>query len=132
MAIELWQIHATIVVTGLLLVVLVGLIARFLRKKPWWFKLHRTLALLTILIVASGVITAIYMVTIGGGAHFTLPHHWLGLTSLVFVIVTVLVGYLRPRLGLSRIQYRWIHISLAFITAILMLLTIYFGFRLVY
>ncbi len=129
--VELWQIHATLLITGFILVILVSIIARFLRAKPWWFKVHRLVATLTLIIVFSGFLTAVYMVSIFGGAHFTLPHHWTGLVALIFAFLTVLMGYLRPRLLISRRSYRWIHISLALITAILMILNIVLGFTLV-
>ncbi len=129
--VELWQIHASFMVTGLILIIFVGVIARFLRAKPWWLKVHKTLATISLLIVLSGFLTAFYMVAISSGLHFTLPHHWTGLAGLIFAFLTVLVGVLRSQMGLSRTQYRWIHISLAFITAILMLLNIILGFGLV-
>jgi hypothetical protein len=118
-------------VTGLIVVIFVSLIARFFRTKPWWFRVHRIVATLGLIIVLVGFLTAFYMVSITSGLHFTIPHHWTGLFALIFATLTVLVGYLRPRLHLTRTHYRWIHISLAFITAILMLLNIIFGFMLI-
>jgi hypothetical protein len=129
--VELWQIHATFMVTGLLVVILVSIIARFLRSKPWWLRVHRIVATLGLIIVLAGFLTAFYMVSITSGLHFTIPHHWTGLFALIFAALTVLVGYLRPHLHLSRTRYRWIHIGLAFITAVLMSLNIIFGFTLV-
>lgn len=129
--VEVWQIHATLMVSGLFLVILVGFIAHFLRGKPWWFKVHKTLATVSLFIVIGGFLTAVYLVGTTSGLHFTLPHHWTGLAGLIFAFLTVLGGLLRPRLGISRTQFRWFHISFAFITALFIVINIIFGLGLV-
>ncbi|UCE10947.1 MAG: hypothetical protein JSW61_03180 [Candidatus Thorarchaeota archaeon] len=134
MQIELWQIHAGTMTTGLIIVIVVALIARFLRGKNWWLRVHKSVASIGTLTVLAGFSVAFYMVTTTSGVHFAYLHSYMGLTSVTLALITTITGYARQRgkLKVNRTLFRRLHISLAVLTASFMTLTIYMGLGLVY
>ena len=132
MQIEIWQIHAGTMTIGLILFIFAVIIARFLREKKWWFRAHRSAATLGFVATLLGLMTAVYMVATTSGAHFTIFHHYLGLFSTILAGLNVLNGYGRSRFGGTRQRFRQVHITLALLTILTMVITIYIGLGLIY
>ncbi|MFX1415997.1 MAG: hypothetical protein ACFFC0_04245 [Promethearchaeota archaeon] len=132
MQIQLWQIHAGTMTTSIILFILAVLIARFMRQRRWWLRVHRAISTLGAAVGVSGFSVAFYMVSLGGGVHFFYLHTWVGGASLVLAVVTALSGYGRALLGLSRKRYLLVHRLLAVLTIVLMAIAIVLGLGLVY
>ncbi|MFW9944603.1 MAG: hypothetical protein ACFFB7_06355 [Candidatus Sifarchaeia archaeon] len=132
MQIELWQVHAGTMTTAIILLILAVVIARFMRQRRWWLRVHRAISTLGAVVGVGGFTVAFYMVSLGGGVHFFYPHTWVGAASLVLAVVTALSGYGRARLGLSRERYLLVHRLLAVLTIVLMAIAIVLGLGLVY
>ncbi len=132
MQIELWQVHAGTMTTAIILLILAVVIARFMRQRRWWLRVHRTVATLGAVVVVGGFVVAFYMVSLTGGVHFFYPHTWVGAASLVPAVITASTGYGRARLGLAREKYLLVHRLLALFTIVLMALAIFLGLGLVY
>ena len=130
--IEIWQIHAGTMTLGLILFIFAVIIARFLREKRWWFRAHRSVTTMGFVSTIFGFLTAVYMVAITSGAHFTIVHHFMGLFSTVLAGLTVLNGYGRSRFRGTRERFRQVHITLALLTILTMIIAIYMGLRLIY
>lgn len=132
MQIELWQVHAGTMTTAIILFTLAVVIARFMRQRRWWLRVHRAISTLGAAVVVGGFAVAYYMVSLGGGVHFFYPHTWAGAASLVLAIITAVTGYGRARLGLPRERYLLVHRFLALLTIVLMAIAIILGLGLVY
>jgi hypothetical protein len=132
MQIELWQVHAGTMTTAIILFILGVVIARFMRQRRWWLRVHRAIATLGAAVVVGGFLVAFYMVSLGGGVHFFYPHTWAGAASLVLAVITAITGYGRARLGLSRERYLLLHRLLALFTIVLMAFAIILGLGLIY
>ncbi|MFQ5832079.1 MAG: hypothetical protein ACE5H4_05220 [Candidatus Thorarchaeota archaeon] len=117
--------------TAIILFIFTVLIARFMRQRRWWLRVHRLIATLGAAVVA-GFFAAFYMVSLGEGVHFFYPHTWIGAASLVLAVITALTGYSRARLGLTRERHLLVHRLLALLTIVFMALAIFLGLGLVY
>jgi len=62
MQIELWQVHAGTMTTAIILFILAVVIARFMRQRRWWLRVHRAIATLGAAVVVGGFLVAFYMV----------------------------------------------------------------------
>ena len=132
MQIELWQVHAGTMTTAIILFILAVVIARFVKQRKWWLRVHRAISTLGAIVGVGGFTVAFYMVSLGGGVHFFFLHTWVGAVSLVLAVITALSGYGRARLGLSRERYLLVHRFLALFTILLMVIAIILGLGLVY
>ncbi|MFW9799935.1 MAG: hypothetical protein ACFFD9_05835 [Candidatus Thorarchaeota archaeon] len=118
--------------TAIILLIVAVVIARFMRQRRWWLRVHRAIATLGAVVVVGGFVVAFYMVSLAGGVHFFYPHTWVGATTLVLAVITALTGYGRARLGLARERYLLVHRFLALLTIVLMAFAIFLGLGLVY
>jgi hypothetical protein len=118
--------------TAIIFFILAVLIARFMRQRRWWLRVHRAISTLGAIVAVGGFAVAYYMVSLGGGPHFFYPHTWAGAASLVVAILTAATGYGRARLGLNRDRYLLVHRLLAILTIVLMAIAIILGIGLVY
>ncbi len=87
--------HTGFMTAGFLLMLTGITIAVFMRRKRWWLKVHRTAGTLAAACFLCGFTSAIAMVALSTGEHFTVIHTWLGLTTVAFAILTPTLGYLR-------------------------------------
>jgi len=58
-----WPYHVLLVTTGVVVMLGGMLTARFMKKKNWWLKTHKSLAISGALLTVSGFILAAYMVS---------------------------------------------------------------------
>lgn len=132
MQLELWQVHAGTMTTAIVLFILAVVIARFMRQRRWWLRVHRAISTLGAIVGVGGFAVAFYMVSLGGGAHFFYLHTWVGAASLILAVITASSGYGRARLGLTRGRYLLVHRLLALFTVLSMATAIFLGLGLVY
>ena len=74
---------------------------------------------------------AIYMLAVSAGAHFRVPHAYLGVITIIFVAMTPVLGYLQFKVTDRRATISAIHRWSGRITIVLMLVTILSGSSLV-
>lgn len=82
----LW-IHLALMSTVFIISFVAGLIAKFLRKKNWWLKVHKILNQIKTLCAIFGFIIAILMVNSFKINHFSTIHGIIGLFVFVFIIL---------------------------------------------
>jgi hypothetical protein len=123
----LWPIHAGFMSIGLLL--MLGAVFNVLNKTPktWWLKAHKTVGGLSVLLVIIGLVTAVYMVSLSSGGHFKVVHAYMGIITLLFSVMTPLVGFITLKKRENRLATRRMHILFGRITVILILVTIISG-----
>lgn len=119
--------HVAFMGTGLLLMAVGIFVARFLRKKHWWLRLHRPAGITGAFCLGAGFAAAVVMVSQGGGGHFTVPHAWLGLAAVLFAVSTPVLGHLQFKIRSQIQQLRRWHRRTGYISLFLGILTFFSG-----
>ncbi|MBU7016250.1 MAG: hypothetical protein HXS44_01980 [Theionarchaea archaeon] len=107
---ELWPFHAVFMTVGLLLMAVAVTTVKMKAPRSWWFKAHKIGGGLAVVIVLTGLITALYMVSQSGGNHFRVLHAYLGILALLLTIVTPVMGVISDKWKPRRPQVRSIHL----------------------
>ncbi|MQY76124.1 MAG: hypothetical protein GH155_00660 [Spirochaeta sp.] len=119
--------HATFLSVSFLLMVAGMLLARYLKSKKWWLKAHRRLGLSGGTLALPGLGLGIYMVEVTSGVHLKAVHTYVGLLTVVLIILTPIIGrsILKGKAGIQarRRLHRWSGRA----TLIMMLTTIVLG-----
>ena len=105
----LLTLHAGFMATGLVLMIAGVCTARFLKKKAWWLRGHRTLGACGACSVLCGVTAAFAMVDGFGGPHFQVLHAWVGAIVVMFAVATPALGQLQFVLKGRRAEIRTFH-----------------------
>jgi len=123
--------HAVLMITGLLLLSTGMLIARYMKNRHWWLRAHKTMGISGTIFVISGLVMAMYMVSLSTGVHFRVPHAYLGSITIIFVLMTPILGYAQFKSVSEAVKIRTIHRWSGRITLVLILLNILSGLSLV-
>jgi len=127
----LWPYHAVLMITGFLLLTTGMLIARYMKREQWWLKAHKIIVIPGAIIVISGLLMAIYMVSSSTGVHFRVPHAYLGVIIIIFVVMTPILGYAQLKSGSRGMKIRTIHRWSGRIALVLILINLLSGLLLV-
>ena len=123
----LLYLHAGFMIAGLSLMTAGVIVARLMRKKPWWLRGHRALGACGSLSVVGGFATALTMVADFGGPHFQVIHAWAGALVVLAATATPVLGQLQFVLKERRAEIRKVHRWAGAITLILISLNIISG-----
>ena len=128
---ELWPVHAILMSTSFLLIVL-GVILSLFKSKKWRLNAHKKLNTTgaVIGIIALGI--AVYMISASYGVHFSAAHTIIGIITFALMILTPFFGYAALKTKkwnkkILRMVHRWMGRG----TIVLMILTVVAGLRLV-
>ncbi len=121
---------------GFMLIASAGLltavpVARFLRRKGWWLKVHRRLGLGSVAFLAAGFLAAIVLVSSSGQPHFGSLHPRLGGLTLSGAVLTPVLGFSVFRFPVHAAGIRRIHRLSGRLTAILTMVTVLSGLLLI-
>lgn len=124
---RLWPVHAILMSTGLLLVLVA--VTNVIKKEPkrWWLTAHKAVGTASVVFIICGLAVAYYMVSLYGGDHFSVFHAYLGLVTLSVTLVTPIVGYVSLNWRPRRKPVRTAHVWLSRAAVVLLLLTILSG-----
>jgi hypothetical protein len=86
-------VHAGLMGTAALLLLVSMLIARRRRKDNSWLGKHKALGVVGPLLLAVGVGVAYAMVDSFGGDHFSVPHTWVGIAGVGLTLIMPLLGF---------------------------------------
>ena len=123
----LWLYHAILMVMGFILMLIGATLAKFMKSKKWWLKAHRALGVVGSIISVLGFFMAFYMVSLSIGSHFQVFHAYLGLITIIMVLMTPVLGFMQFKLKNHRSQVRIAHRWFGRITITLMAFTIISG-----
>ena len=104
-------------------------IAMRLRNERWWFKTHRLLGLAGAGTLLLGCAAAVFMVARTSGEHLQGPHAWLGIVTVLTIVVTAYLGWLQFRI--KKRPVRMIHRRAGRATVLMQAVTIALALRLV-
>ncbi len=119
-------VHLSLMFLGFLLLTAGVITVMYLRKKMWWFRLHKMLGILATLFFGAGGVAAVSMVYLSGEPHFAVPHTWVGGAAIVLMIGTLTAGFAQTRVA-NKKRMRLIHRSMGRTVAVLALVAVITG-----
>jgi hypothetical protein len=124
-----WYFHAAWMTAGFILMVAGIIIIKLFKTKMWRIKVHRVVLLLGGAFAIFGLGSGIFMVTINGSGHFDIPHAYIGLFTIMFILSTIYLGFhqfkCKPeKMKKIKSMHRWF----GRITATLMIINMFIGF----
>lgn len=108
-----------------------ALIARFMKKKNWWLKAHRSIAITGVVLFLVALLAIALQITLTERAHLRVPHSWVGLTAFVFVLLTPTLGFLQFKVKNMTTKLRGLHRWSGRITISLMIINVVLGLLLI-
>jgi hypothetical protein len=105
-----WPYHVLLVTTGVVVMSGGMLTARFMKKKNWWLKTHRSLAISGAVLTESGFILAAYMVSTYMDTYLVMETHaYLGIMAFSLVVFAPIMGFMQFRTKDKRMHiiHRW-------------------------
>jgi hypothetical protein len=127
----LLQIHAGLMILTVCLLVAGAFIARFMKKKPWWLRTHRAIAITGVIVFLIAITAIALQITLTERPHLRVPHSWVGLVALVFVLLAPALGLLQFKIKNMAVKLRLFHRWSGRTTICLMILNIVLGLLLV-
>lgn len=95
---DIWIIHFSILLIVLILMIIGVLIVRLLKgKKKWFYSAHKLLEFLAVILATIGVIITELNFTVG-------PHAYIGVFTLIGLIIVLIGGIIYDRTGTSNEQ----------------------------
>ncbi|HAJ25786.1 MAG TPA: hypothetical protein DCG53_00810 [Syntrophus sp. (in: bacteria)] len=122
-----FYIHVFFMTAGLLAMTAGVGIARFLRQKRWWLKIHRAAGITGAVCLSAGVAAAVVMVSLSGDGQFKVPHAWLGLATFLCAITAPTLGHLQFKIRSKIQQFRLWHRRTGFAALLLALMSVLSG-----
>ena len=105
-----WPYHVLLVTTGVVVMLGGMLTARFMKKKNWWLKAHKSLAISGALLTVSGFVVAAYMVSTYMDTYLVMETHaYLGIMAFSLVALAPIMGFMQFRSKDKRMHiiHRW-------------------------
>ena len=134
---NLLYIHLGFMIVFFVISLVAGLIAKFLRKKSWWLKIHKLLNQIKTILAIFGFIIAILMVNNFQMNHFSSIHGIIGLFVFLLILLQSIAGFIitnKYLVNLKSLQkanilryLRIIHKKSGLIIIILILFNIFIG-----
>jgi hypothetical protein len=108
---SLLYLHAGFMFAGFFSMMSGATVAMFFRRNKWWLRFHKTAGPLGSVSVLFGLAAIISMITFSGGEHFEVLHTYLGAVTVIFAVLTPLLGTLQFKVqgysGEIRVMHRW-------------------------
>jgi hypothetical protein len=104
-------LHAGFMIMGFLSMVTGASAAMFMRRKAWWLRLHKRAGFFGTFCILAGFVAAVSMIALSAGEHFRITHHYVGLITAAFAVLTPLLGIVqfkvRDQAARIRVIHRW-------------------------
>lgn len=105
----LTYIHGSFVSAGFLLMFAGMVTARFMKKKTWWFRLHKALGILGACFVFTGIcFISLHLFLVSAG-HFNLTHGYVGSFVALLSVVTAVMGFVMVKIYSIASKIRPVH-----------------------
>ena len=123
----MFYVHVILMITGFLLMIVGAGTAMLMRRKRWWLKVHKitgfTGASLMLIAFAAGIV----MVSQWDTGHFRILHAWIGIGTILLVILAPTLGMLQFKIKNMTGQLREKHRIAGRATVIMAFITILTG-----
>jgi hypothetical protein len=125
-------LHMGLMLTGFTCIVSSVYIAGFQRKWKPWFRVHKILSHAGSVAIIAGLGVAVYMVSAFGAPHFRSLHGMIGAGIAIALLVVITMGIGRVYVKTRKPLLRTVHISIGYLTAGLMVLSVITGLIMVF
>ena len=119
--------HAGIMILALCIMLFGAIIARFMKKKAWWLKVHRSLGITGAILFLMALFAIAIQITLTERTHFRVVHSWIGIIAFGFAVLTPTSGILRFKARNMAAKLRNPHRWSGRITLCLMFINIFLG-----
>lgn len=127
----LWPYHAVLMTLGFLLLFTGMLIERYLKRRQWWLKAHQMMGISGTILFISGLLIAIYLVSLSTGVHFRVPHAYLGAIVIALIVMNPILGYAQLKSPSKATKIHTIHRWSGYVALVLILINMIAGLLLV-
>jgi len=123
-----WYYHAGWMTAGFSLMLIGIIIIRYLKKKTWRIKVHKSMLILGGASSILGLGSGIFMVTVNGSGHFDILHAYIGIITIILILITIRLGFRQFQVKPDKIKkFKAYHRWCGRITATMMIINILFG-----
>jgi len=123
----LLQAHAVLMIFAFSIMLAGGIIARFMKKKVWWLKVHRSLGITGAIFFIVAIFAIALQITLTERAHFRVVHSWIGFVAFIFTLLTPTLGILQLKFRSVALRLRRFHRWSGRITLCLIVINIVLG-----
>jgi len=123
----LLRTHAILMILALCILLAGAIIARFMKKKAWWLKVHRSLGITGAIFLIVALFAIVLQITLTEREHFRIVHSWIGFTAFIFVVLTLTLGILQLKIRSVTTRLRSLHRWSGRITLCLIFVNIFLG-----
>jgi hypothetical protein len=123
----LFLLHAGFMIVGSSSMVTGASAAMFMRRKRWWLRFHKGAGFFGIFCVLSGFVAAVSMIALSTGEHFRITHHYAGLITVTFAVLTLLLGIVQFKVRDQAARIRAIHRWTGRVTLLMVFFTVVSG-----
>ena len=123
----LLQTHALLMILAFCIMLAGGIIARFMKKKIWWLKVHRSLGITGAIFFIVAILAIVLQIMLTEREHFRIIHSWIGFIAFVFAMLTPALGILQLKVRNKAVRLRSFHCWSGRIALCLMLINAFLG-----
>ena len=123
----LLQTHAVLMILALCIMLTGAIIARFMKKKAWWLKVHRSLGITGVILFLMALFAIALQITLTERAHFRVVHSWIGIVAFGFAVLTPTLGILQFKVRNMAARLRSLHRWSGRITICIMVINVILG-----
>lgn len=123
--------HATLMIAAFVGLFVGFVVARFLKRRRWWLKVHRSIGLTGAIFVLVGLGAVVLQITLTGRSHFRIPHSYFGMLVVFLTLATPTLGLAMMKAQDRAARLRNYHRWSGRITLVLMFVNIVAGLKLI-
>lgn len=119
--------HAVLMILALCIMLTGAIIARFMKKKTWWLKVHRALGITGVIFFIIAILAIVLQISLTERAHFRVIHSWIGFAAFIFTVLTPTIGILQLKVRTMAARLRSFHRWSGRITICLLIINVALG-----
>jgi hypothetical protein len=123
------KIHAFTMIIGFFVLIFGFFTARYLKKKRWWLKMHKSLGISGASFTMLGFFLIVSHLLLSGRPCFTHWHGYVGLVIAFFAVIMPAIGFIQLKIRNTALKIRPIHRFSGWIMLMAMLINIILGMR---
>ncbi len=105
--------HNVALTVAFFVMIFAMIIARYMKKRRWWMRVHRLLEITGVVLCVAGIIAVEYILFSILGNHFRIIHSYIGFVAILLLILAPIVGQLilkgkKERKRFFRVFHRWL------------------------
>lgn len=127
----LLRVHGGLMVLAFAIMFTGFIVARYMKPKRWWLKLHKTAEITGACVICAALIAIILQITLAGRSHFEVPHAYVGAVIALLSLITLTLGFMQFKIRGAAEKLRNFHRWSGRITLLLIFINILVGLDLI-